>query len=168
MELKDFLNISDSKIRGVVVMKNSNGKIIFERENMIVQSGRKFVRDVFVRNAIPALANFAGLSNYKLTHIAFGNSDVITEYTMTSLQSEGIRIPINETNTTVEESTMFMKFRGSVNRSDSQSGYTVRELGLVLTNPDNEQQDQLFSRIVFDPITIAPGESYEVEYYVYF
>jgi hypothetical protein len=61
---------------------------------------------------------------------------------------------------------MFIKFSASMDRTALSTGYTVREIGLVLTAEGED--DLLFSRAVFDPITVAAGEIYQVDYYIYF
>jgi hypothetical protein len=174
MEFNDYLNISDSKIRGVVILKREDGTIVFKKENMIVQNGRKFIRDKFAKFGISALSEYtSSLMSYNLSYVLFGNSDVITEYTMTQLVSPA---PNNETNqnisignVSVEEVNMFVKFRATLDRTGKQTGYTAKELGFMLKDTSSSPgPDLLFSRIVFDPITIGASEKYELEYYIYF
>lgn len=168
MELYDHLNVKDSKIRGVVILKKADGSIVFTKENMIVRDGRKFIRDKFIKSAIIPFNSFnTSLSSYSLSHIGFGNSDVITEFTMTSLVSENLelRTPISVLNTVIEENNTYIKFRASIDRTAADTGYTFNELGLIMTS---ENSSLLFSRVVFDPITVGSSERYEVEYYIYF
>jgi hypothetical protein len=172
MELNDYLNITDSKIRGVVILKKEDGTIVFKKENMIVQNGRKFIRDKFAVSGIFALKDYvSNLKDYNLSYIMFGNSDVITEYTMTSLISPNTatKQDILNTNSSIEEVNMFIRFRAILDRTGEATGYTARELGLMLSKDDGQfGQDLLFSRIVFDPITIGASEKYELEYFIYF
>jgi hypothetical protein len=180
MEFNDYLNISDSKIRGVVILKREDGTIVFKKENMIVQNGRKFIRDKFAKFGISALSEYtSSLMSYNLSYVLFGNSDVITEYTMTQLVSPAPNIsgtPNSETkqdisvgNVSVEEVNMFVKFRATLDRTGRQTGYTAKELGFMLKDTSSSPgPDLLFSRIVFDPITIGASEKYELEYYIYF
>jgi hypothetical protein len=165
----DRVDIKDYGVRGVVVLKKEDGTIIFKKENMIVNSGKKYIRDVFVKNAIAPLSSFStNLSSFSLTHIAFGNNDQITDSLMTSLISENrnLRSQLTLNNTSIEEDSLFVKFRGIVDRSSQNIGYTMRELGLLMSSPTG--QELLFSRIVFDPVIIGPGERYEIEYFIYF
>jgi hypothetical protein len=170
MKIYERSNINDSKITGIVVIKNKDGRIILKKENMIVENGREFIRDKFAKNA--GIGSFSsGYSgtylDYSLTHIGFGNSDVVTQYTMTSLisEEEDLRTPLSSANVAKGTSEPYLKFTASVDRTNKATGYTLREIGLFITF---EELSTLFSRVVFDPIPIAAGERYEVEYYIYF
>jgi hypothetical protein len=170
MKIYERSSINDSKITGIVVIKNKDGKIILKKENMIVETGREFIRDKFAKNA--GIGNFSeGYSgtylDYSLTHIGFGNSDVVTQYTMTELISEDteLRTPLSSVNVNKGTVEPYLKFTANVDRINEATGYTLREIGLYLTSG---LIFTLFSRIVFDPIPIAAGEKYEVEYYIYF
>jgi hypothetical protein len=46
----------------------------------------------------------------------------------------------------------------------SGSGYSIGELGLFL----NDNPATIFSRLVFEPIPVALGNTYEITYYIYF
>ncbi len=170
----ETVNVSDSKIRGIVVIKRKDGTILLKKENAIVRNGRKFIRDKFIASGIPALSDFTSeLSTYELDMIAFGSSDVATEYDMESLVSQDTEseVTISDESDAVaaESGTMFIKFSAQMDRTALSTGYTVREIGLVLVDSAvSPGPDLLFSRAVFDPITIAPGETYQVEYYLYF
>jgi hypothetical protein len=171
MKIQENLNITDSKIRGVVVIKNADGTIILKKDNMIVQSGREFIMDKFSKAA--GMGNFStdydgNYTSYSLTHIGFGNSDVATEYSMTSLVSENVEFRNLLTSSLVTKSftgTPFLKFKALLNLSSSTTGYELREIGLIMTT---NSDSKLFSRVVFDTIPIIAGENYEVEYYIYF
>lgn len=168
MRLQDQVNIRDSKIRGFVVLKKKDGTVVFKKENMIVESGRKFIREKFLVSGVLDQDTYVGdYADYSLTHIAFGNSDVVTEYSMTSLVSENTNLRISVSgNTEADTAQMFVKFSGEIDLTTASEGYTVKELGLILT-ADGEDDD-LFSRVVFDPIVVAATETYTVEYYIYF
>mgnify|MGYP000876326606 CR=1 FL=1 len=51
--LRDDLRVSDSKIRGFVVLENENG-VVFAKPNMIVESGRQYIRDLVYGNVFTA------------------------------------------------------------------------------------------------------------------
>jgi len=173
MKIYERSNINDSKIKGIVVIKDNNGKIIIKKENMIVKNGREFIRDKFALNA--GIGNFSTnytgtYTSYSLSHIAFGASDVITQYTMTSLISESFRTVLSSANVAKGTTEPYLKFTASLDRTNQSTGYTLREIGLIIkTDPSNNNETGLlFYRVVFDPIPIAAGEKYEVEYYIYF
>jgi hypothetical protein len=178
MKIQENLNITDSKVKGVVVIKNSDGTIILKKENMIVASGREFIMDKFSKAA--NIGNFSTAytgtyTSYSLTHIGFGNSDVASQYSMESLVSENtlfrkvLSVDIVEKSST---GTPFLKFKANLNLTNS-TGYELREIGLLMSivseaNSITYSSYTLFSRVVFDTIPIVSGENYEVEYYIYF
>jgi hypothetical protein len=174
-KIEERVNVSDSKIRGVVVFKRQDGTIVLKKENAIVQNGRKFIRDKFIASGITSLSSFdSNLSTYELDKIVFGSSDVATEYNMTSLVAQDadsvVTISTTPGSVEAEDSAMFIKFSAEMDRTNKSNGFTVREIGLVIkdTRETGAGPDLLFSRAVFDPITVAPGEKYQVEYYIYF
>ena len=44
--LQDTLRVSDSKIKGFVVMEREDGTTVFAKPNMIVENGRNFIKDL--------------------------------------------------------------------------------------------------------------------------
>lgn len=175
MKLTDKVNVHDSeRIRGVVVLKRADGTVVFRRDNMIVQDGRQFIRETFLKNALPASFSdtfVSSLNGYKLSHIAFGRDGSATTFGMTSLVNE--KTPTSTSRTAVSLSTavagpgeMFVVFKGTLNNSQQSDAYTAQELGLIMTKTGSP--DLLFSRVSFDPIPVSSGETYEVEYYIYF
>jgi hypothetical protein len=172
MKITENLNISDSKIKGIVVIKDQSGNIILRKENMIVESGRKFIRDIFVTNGIFAKANYLGTySSFLMTHVVFGSNDVASQSTMTSLQNEVLRVRLVENNVITDDNSVQIKFKAIADLTSSPIGITIKELGLVAKEFNNGVEtanEILFSRAVFDSIPVSAGEKYEVEYYIYF
>jgi hypothetical protein len=175
MKLIDNVNVHDSdRIRGVVVLKRPDGTVIFRKDNMIVQTGRQFIRENFIKNGLPlALSErfVKTLDGYILTHMGFGRDGSATTFSMTSLVNEKTptstsRTPLNQNTIVAGPGEMFVVFKATLNNSAQSDAYTAQELGLFLTK--EESPDLLFSRISFDPIPVSSGESYEVEYYIYF
>jgi len=172
MKLTDKVNVHDSeRIRGVVVLKRADGTVVFRRDNMIVQTGRQFIRETFLKNALPTSfsSNLTGtLDGYKLSHIAFGRDGSATTFGMTSLVDErsNDRTAVSQSTTVANPGEMFVVFKGTLNNLQQSSAYTAQELGLILTKTGSP--DVLFSRVSFDPIPVSSGETYEVEYYIYF
>ena len=173
MTFKDFISITDNKtVRGFVIVKKGD-TVIFEKENMIVANGRKYIRELFIMNALSSspgvpLPYQVQYSGYSLNRLAFGSSGQASTQETDGLVSEisGKRIVLNDSVIEAAPEQLFIKFRGVLNMANEAEGTIVREIGLFLTKPNST--DKLFSRIVFDPIPIEPGESYEVEYYIYF
>jgi len=169
MIINDYISITDSKtVRGFVVLKRGND-VIFAKENMIVSDGRKFIRELFIKNGLSETLSYSEqYSEYKLNALAFGSSGLATELSTVSLGSEisGKRVLLTENVVDLPTGEMYILFKGAINIAEDLDGVIIRELGLYLTHIT--QADKLFSRIVFDPIPVEPGESYEVEYYIYF
>lgn len=172
MKLTDKVNVQDSeRIRGVVVLKRADGTVVFRRENMIVQNGRQLIRETFLKNALPASFsdNFvSSLNGYKLTHIAFGRDGSATTFGMTSLVDERTddRTAVSQSTVVASPGEMFVVFKGTLSNVQQSSAYTAQELGLIMTKAGSP--DLLFSRVSFDPVPVSSGETYEIEYYIYF
>jgi hypothetical protein len=66
IHLSDSLKVSDSKIRGVVRLEREDGTVVFQKENMIVESGRRFIE-----NKTFGDGDYAS-SDYKIDTIKFG------------------------------------------------------------------------------------------------
>jgi hypothetical protein len=79
--LKDSFRVSDSKITGYVVIKE-NGKIIIKKENMIVETGRKYIKDL-VHNKIIG----SGSEARKINSVKFGTGINPVVSSNTSLQT---------------------------------------------------------------------------------
>ena len=62
---------------------------------------------------------------------------------------------------------MYIIFRGSMT---PDAGQVVRELGLYLgdVSEGGSKADILFSRVVFDAAPVESGETYNLDYYLYF
>jgi hypothetical protein len=174
MTLKDFVSITDEKtVRGFVVFKKGD-VIIFEKENMIVSEGRRFIRELFINHGIGITDYSSEFTGYQLKSLAFGSSGQANTQSTDSLRSEipNRRIAMSSTVYEASPGQTFIKFRGVLNLASAGEGVIIRELGLFLTATATplipSVTDKLFSRVVFDPIPVEPGESYEVEYYIYF
>jgi hypothetical protein len=77
--LKDSYFASDSPIRGYVILKREDGTIIFKKENMIVEGGRRYIRDL-----ISSKITDTALSN-KISSIKFGEGAEVTTPKMSAL-----------------------------------------------------------------------------------
>lgn len=173
MNIQDKLTVSDSKIGGYIVVTDSSGRVVLRKDNMILENGRKFIRDKFIANGIRAMSSYAGTYGaYSMTHIAFGNDASVSIPTMTSLVSEVTRSEITESIVRAVDNSLQVQFRAIVDRTESIDGLNISEIGLVIKeldiNGEETLNETLFSRVVFDTIPVAAGETYEVNYYIYF
>jgi hypothetical protein len=161
--LKDSFRVSDSKITGYVVIKE-NGKIIIKKENMIVETGRKYIKD-----------RIFGDSVLTIKKIFFGNSTKLVEPTdVLSTTFTNLTTPTSIGSLDIVDDTEF-----SINKTaDREVVYTVTitkqilelmddkfisELGLVLSDGAT-----LFSRLLFNAIPLTNDHTYEISYYIYF
>jgi hypothetical protein len=172
MDIIENVNIADSKIGGYIIVKDSSGNIILRKDNMIVENGRKFIRDKFIASAIKISSEYLGTYNtYSLTQIAFGSDGTASQKTMTSLVNELIRTEITQTNLRIVDNSFQIQIKAIVDRVNSAEGINISEIGLVIEELDegvSTGTETLFSRVVFDTIPVAAGEIYEVNYYIYF
>jgi uncharacterized cupredoxin-like copper-binding protein len=166
MKFFDKVNVSDSRVRGFVTMTRlSDGHVMFKKENTIVENGRRYILSKFI-TSLPGFATEGTMhAATVLDTMKFGKNGSVTNSSMTNLVS-----PIIDSTTTISQSNIiyndteiYVKFTAELDLSSSDSGYQVEEFGLFIG-----EGATLFSRIVFDPIIVAPGEKYEIEYYLYF
>lgn len=174
MNIRDNFDLKDSfGPRGYVIIKKENGEVLFKGKNLIVDGGRKYLKDLFVINALGGDAS-ATYENYALKYLAFGSSGVATTLETNidqfSLPVEGdpSRIEITPQRYAAGEGDNYISFEAALNIDTGGTGLTIRELGLFLTDTESTGDPILFSRVVFDPIPLEPGETYEVDYYLYF
>ena len=150
LQLQDSFRVSDSKITGYVVIKE-NGKIIVKKENMIVEGGRKYIKDrVF------------GASAATINKIVFGTNTKVVESndslgTISQYRSYSVGSGLT-INTSANRDVVI-----TVTLTKLTDDASISELGLVLS--DNET---LFSRLVFDAIPLTADHTYEITYYIYF
>jgi hypothetical protein len=89
--LQDTLRVSDSKIKGFVVMEREDGTTVFAKPNMIVKNGRNFIKDL-VYNQVAT----TNMDERKFSSIGFGSGITPTSPTDTDLESA--IADLNETN----------------------------------------------------------------------
>jgi len=80
--IKDTLRVSDSKIKGFVIMQDQDGKTIFAKSNMIVEAGRNFIMDLVYNQVATAVMDTRSFS-----HIEFGSGNGITTPDHTELET---------------------------------------------------------------------------------
>jgi hypothetical protein len=80
--LKDTLRVSDSKIKGFVVMEREDGTTVFAKPNMIVENGRNFIKDLVYNQVATAV-----MDTRKFSSIGFGSGITPTTPTDADLES---------------------------------------------------------------------------------
>lgn len=158
-ELRDYFKIDDahSRIRGFVIIKDSDGNILVKRENMIVKSGRKMIFDL-VRGAEGSSTIF------KSDNILAAVSSSKT-LTTSEMSLSGSSILKSDSGISVEISDI------SNNETELYTCFTID----VKSTKDNELNslvlysgETLFSRVVFDTIEISANSELTINYYIYF
>lgn len=173
--LRDDVRVDDRPlVKGVVVLRDESGKIIFKKNNMIVKDGRKFLQELFyqaIRNqTAPTLyaskvsiivGTGTGVTTASMTKDAFDNA-------VTLVTSDINNTFITKSNDGEEP---FLVFKLKV-RGEGTTAFNMSELGILLryklNGDDAESEDKLFSRIVFDPLPFTSSNSYDLDYYMYF
>ena len=160
--LKDLFKIDDnhSKIRGIVVVKDSDGKIICSRENMIVKTGRQAI--------------FNG-TNFNVNRVedspfiaVYGDNDKIVTANDTTLNIMKDRDnPPHRLNITLYEAKpeeLYIHLR-----LESQKVIDKTECNCIgLTLKNNGEPGNLFSRVVFPTRYVSQNTTLIFDYYIYF
>jgi hypothetical protein len=166
MRIEDKIQLTDNiGPKGYVIMKKSDGTVLFEKFNLIVAEGRKYLRELFIVNAFPSDFSYnRQYEDYSLKSFGFGSSGVATELDTDNLEPliDNNKINIKKEILEALNGQMYIVLKGTLT---PESGTVIRELGLFLSNDSN---DKLFSRVVFDPIPVEAGETYDIDYYIYF
>jgi hypothetical protein len=157
-EFKDTLRVSDSKIRGYVVLER-DGKVIFKKENMIVENGRNYIKNLVHSKLIDGTSEARSISTLK-----FGEGTALVDASDTDLISNVLfyNKTLSITNLTVlSGDEIGLKVTVEVEGNDSPAA-SVTELGLFLSD------GSLFSRLVFDVFPLNQNTTYNLTYYIYF
>ena len=185
--VKDAFNISDKKnsspVKGVVVMRDEEGHIIFKKNNLVVYSGRKLIGFLFARmiganeNQFSNMPTYDNPYNVKLLLGTNTSATLDSNNLNTFTDVHEMTIDPSQYNLTATEDDIYVKFTFSIAGS-GLNAINMSELGLKLvlptaiqsntTNQLDLEKEFLFSRIVFDPMPFTSGTTYTLEYYLYF
>lgn len=157
-ELRDYFKIDDShsRIRGFVIIKDADGRILVKKENMIVKSGRKMIFDLVkgtsTRSISPNVkALFSSNAELTISNMEFDDCECIIND-----MSVSVKTPEYDN----EELTMLFKIN-----AESTVDYDLNSLVLYR---ENGSEKELFSRVVFDTIQISASSKLHINYYIYF
>jgi hypothetical protein len=177
MKISDRVDITDSPMKGVVILKKEDGTVIFKKENMIVETGRKYLKELYIKSLAAVVSGATTetgadtytreFDDYSVNYIGFGNNGSITRFEATGLSGTARYAKILQTDVFVND-PLSIRFVGVIDNATSDTGFSAQELGLFLTIGDDLDTKKLFSRVVFDPIPVGSGDRYEIEYYIYF
>jgi hypothetical protein len=88
IKLSDTFRVSDSKIRGYVILRREDGSIVFKKENMIVEKGRKYIRDlVFSKISGETVSKYISKLKFGVGSFDDGTSAALTTPDMINLQN---------------------------------------------------------------------------------
>ena len=158
IKIIDSFEIKDSKnygINGIVSLKDDKGNIIFKKQNMIVEGGRTAI-----------LKSFRGQSSGKIIggviKFGSGSSSSIVVYPSdeslgNAISSLDTDLTANNVNFDFEERTITINIELNPNSSE-----LISELGIFLTDIT------MFSRVIFEEVSLISGTSYTLEYIIYF
>lgn len=173
-------------IRGEVKITDLNkNKIVFQKHNMIVQNGRDYVRNLFLKQSPNLFAVTETLPT--LEKVKFGgysrnsaSDENITTTQQTSVDDISLAHPLanytymlkgKASEASEKKNTADVSFDESGNRikiSIKQTGaigneaVLINELGIFLSN------NKMFSRISFDGVYLDSTSSFQIDYYIYF
>lgn len=80
-KFEDNVRVSDSKIKGFVVLEREDGTTVFAKPNMIVEDGRNYIKNLVYGQVVESAAE-----NIKFSHITFGSGITPTKSTDSSLE----------------------------------------------------------------------------------
>lgn len=173
---KDEIQIDDRPlVKGVVVLRDDNGKIIFKKNNMIVNAGRKYLQKLFFQS-ISTRAQPTLYSTNVNVIVGTGSSVTTASMTKDNFENAVELVSSKSTNNTFitesnENDEPYLIFKLKV-RGEGTTAFNMSELGIVLDyklDPnDADTTSNLFSRIVFDPLPFTSSNSYDLDYYMYF
>jgi hypothetical protein len=99
LNFEDRLNVQDSRIKGVVVMEDNEGDVVFKKENMIVTEGRNYIKTLVLDKILGSSSEAR-----KINSIQFGTGN-----DMTTSNKEALTAPIVAYNKTLSEEGWFKR-----------------------------------------------------------
>jgi hypothetical protein len=117
IKLQDSLRVSDSTIKGFVVMEREDGTTVFAKPNMIVENGRNYIKEL-VYNQVATTT----MDTRKFSHISFGSGITPTSPVTEDLEAPIITISNSIINTT---SKIWSEYLGNDNPTPDNTGLNL-------------------------------------------
>lgn len=159
INLNEKVSVTDTKkyVKGHIIVKDKDGNVIIDMDNMIVEKGRKFL--------LSKCFGTADYSGYNISKIFYGEG---SEMTTPKFTKDNLVNPqyISLTTNDIEHNfdNLYVKITNTLAYTDQNK--TLTEIGLIISNGTAEE---LFSRVVHDPIVLNnKNNKYTVNYYIYF
>lgn len=164
INLNEKVSVADTKkyVKGHIIVKDKDGNVIIDMDNMIVETGRKFLLSKCF-----GTADYAG---YNISKIFYGEGSKMTtpDFTATAddpkkphiINPQYVELKSGD----IEYKNLYVKITNTLTYTDQNK--TLTEIGLIISNGTTEE---LFSRVVHDPIVLNnKNNEYTVNYYIYF
>lgn len=158
INLNEKVSVNDTKkyVKGHIIVKDKDGNVIIDMDNMIVETGRKFllskcfgVDDKYKNSSISKI--FYG-EGFEMTTPNFTKTDLVNPQYVNLISDD------------IEYNNLYVKIKNTLTYTGQNK--TLTEIGLVISNGTTEE---LFSRVVHDPIVLNnKNNEYTVNYYIYF
>lgn len=173
-----------SIIGDVEIVDNHTNKVLVHKHNMVVNTGRKYIMDIFLnsnKNNLSAISSGShGLEGYALSFIEFGGYLAENEGGVTP----SVAISDSGLNNALSDYKFIIGKDGESGCSVSLNGskgitFTITKSGAVKSKPvlltelgiflqKDNADDKLFSRITFDPIYFDSDSAITLNYTIYF
>jgi len=155
ININDYFKLDDnhSKIRGFVFCRDSSGNFIFNKENMIVKTGRNLILDTITGGS--SALNLKNLNAY------INNSkDFVTEADVFNTEDNWIELSKVSELPTIDSTNLVVHY--TFNTADLEISGKYSSLCLATSN------EILFSRVIFQSINVSADEVYTFDYYLSF
>lgn len=157
INLNEKVSVADTKkyVKGHIIVKDKDGNVIIDKDNMIVETGRKYL--------LSKCFGTAEYEGYSISKIFYGEgSDMTTpDFTKAKLiNPQYVELKSGD----IENKNLYVKITNTLTYTEQNK--TLTEIGLMISNGTTEE---LFSRVVHDPIVLNnKNNKYTVNYYIYF
>lgn len=159
IKVEDRFKISDRKsspVKGVVCLKTEDGRILFKKNNLVVNDGRKIIKELFLTSLVEdgygsgAVTDTVPLQKYYSPSIIIGSgvsspTDGDTVSTFSSASGNTLKIISGKANITLSSSEttasdIYIKFSTSINGSGI-TAENMSELGIGLLQLQGDSVD---------------------------
>ena len=175
MIIRDNYDVNDSLVNGLCIARTPDGKVLFKKHNMVVNGGRDAI-----------LSTMLAETKISFTRIAFGNNISMTTRETTSISGfkhgdeDVYSYNVVDSASGIDDKSVSTYVVDGENRSikfsvpvKASNPAEICEMGLFFKLTDSGGEDgeeNLFSRVVFDPIFCGPNaavSSFTIDYVVY-
>lgn len=193
MKINDSYSVDDLGYspKGFVRFYDNNGQVIFEKHNMIVNTGRKLIFDMFCKQFGLTTSNSTDPTGFNNLYIVLSQDSTGSQTIATTRYndiasneekypdsndkiSKTIAVNASDINGyTIDVDTRTITFKISISVDDdlllNHEFFKFNQIYVYYTNSNNSDANRtLFSRVAMDPVFLSQGTTYELEYTYYF